>query len=398
MLLPPQSPRRIPAPDAPSLRAPALVLLVALLAACGGWRRAQKFDGWTLYEMPGAAVEAAAFEAAFNPALAVVQTELGPFKRSVAVHAWDGSVRITESGREHVHSHEDRGIHEVPGIGPARIQAYHARGGAFSKSGVFIGAPDVGTAVHELVHARLAEDSAILPLWFEEGIASILGDGALYEGRWVVDGLACWPLRELREENLGREEIERLLAIQSTDRVSVRDNVLVHFLGWAVVFDFYRETGSLECDKWLDELDGGTRVDEIQRRLRRTLNPLTEDQWIERLGDSDPGVRMATAKGLWKLRSRMVLDTLVEAMRHEDEPQVRAGLAINALAAAGEISISWKHWRYVRTAVEQALQGVVLNDPLEQAALLKLRDSYNQRGKEQIALDALRGLSRFWQE
>lgn len=348
--------------------------------------------------MPGAAIEAAAFEAAFRPALDAVQAELGEFKNSVAVHAWDGSVRITDHGREHVQASEDQGVHEVPGIGPARIQAYHARGGAFSKAGVFIGAPDAGTAVHELVHARLAEDDPNLPLWFEEGVASILGDGALYEGRWVADGLACWPLRELREENLSHDDIERLIAIQSTDHVSVRDNVLVHFLGWAVVFDFYRETGSMNYREWLAELDGGERVNEIHRRMQSTLNPATEKAWIRRLGDSDPGVRMATAKGLWKLRSRVVLDKLVHAMRLEVDPQVRAGLAINALAAAGEISISWKHWRYVREVVEQALEGVVMQDPQEQAALSKLMRSYSNQGEEQIALDALRGLSRFWQE
>ncbi|MAG62109.1 hypothetical protein CMO84_01130, partial [Candidatus Woesearchaeota archaeon] len=247
-------------------------------------------------------------------------------------------------------------------------------------------------------HARLAEDDPILPLWFEEGLASILGDGALFEGRWVPDGLACWPLRELREENLGHDEIERLIAIQSTDQVSVRDNVLVHFLGWAVAFDFYRETGSMEYGEWLAELDGEGRVDEIHRRMQRTLNPATERTWIKRLYDPDPGVRMATAKGLWKLRSRMVLDKLVEAMRREVNPQVRAGLAINALAAAGEISINWRHWRYLREVVEQALRGVVMDNPGEQAALLRLMSSYSQRGEEQAALDALRGLSRFWQE
>jgi hypothetical protein len=396
--LPSRSSRRALAPATPLLRAAAVALAVIILGACGGWRRAQEFNGWTLYEMPGAAIEAAAFEAAFNPALVAVQAELGEFKRSVAVHAWDGSVRITDQGREHVQATEDRGVHEVPGIGPARIQAYHARGGAFSKSGVFIGAPDAGTAVHELVHARLAEKDQGLPLWFEEGVASILGDGAMYEGRWVTDGLACWPLRELREENLGRDEIKRLIAIQSTDHVSVRDNVLVHFLGWAVVFDFYREARSMEYSEWLAELGRGDPVDEIHRRLQRTLNPASEHAWIKRLGDPDPGVRFATAKGLWKLRSRAVLDKLVDAMRREIDPQVRAGLAINALAAAGEISISWRHWRYLREAVGQAMQGVVMSDPLEQAALSKLMRSYSQKGEEQAALDALRGLSRFWQE
>jgi hypothetical protein len=36
--------------------------------------------------------------------------------------------------------------------------------------------------VHELVHARVSEENAKLPLWFEEGLASLFGDGALYDG------------------------------------------------------------------------------------------------------------------------------------------------------------------------------------------------------------------------
>ncbi|MDP6739084.1 MAG: hypothetical protein QF404_03615, partial [Planctomycetota bacterium] len=94
----------------------------------------------------------------------------------------------------------------------------------------------------------------------------------------------------------------------------------------------------------------------------------------------------------------MVLDKLVEAMRREVNPQVRASLAINALAAAGEISINLRHWRYLREVVDQALRGIVVDNPVEQAALLRLMSSYSQRGEEQAALDALRGLSRFWQE
>jgi len=398
----PQEPKRTSGAKTHVLGAASKALLatasMALLGSCGRWHRAQEFDGWALYEMPGAGVEAAAYEDAFTPALAAVEAQLGPFKRSVAVHAWDGSVRITDGGRKHVQAGSDEGVHEVPGIGPARIQAYHSRGGAFSESGVFIGEPDVGTAAHELVHARLAEGGPNLPLWFEEGVASILGDGALTNGVWIVDGLACWPLRELREQSLDRAEVERLIAIRSTDQVSVRDNVLVHFLGWAVVFDFYTESGSMQWQSWLEELDGGKNVDEIQRRLARTLHASTEGRWMARLDDPDPGVRLATAKGLWKLRSPAVFDKLMEAMRKEADPQVRAGLAINCLAAAGELSIGWRRWRNLRDVVGQTLRGIVLNDPLEQEALTQLQDSYGERRKEQVALDAMRGLARFWQE
>ena len=72
--------------------------------------------------------------------------------------------------------------------------------------------------MHELVHARLAQEGVELPLWFEEGVATFLGDGALVSGRWVVDGLACWPLRELQKARPRGAELRRLLARDTQQR------------------------------------------------------------------------------------------------------------------------------------------------------------------------------------
>ncbi len=375
-----------------------IVLCAALIASCSRWRQTDSFRGWALFEMPGEGVESVAFEAAFAPALEAVETQLGSFDRTVAVHAWDGSVRITDEGRRHVHSSDDNGVHDVPGIGPAKIQAYHARGGAFGENGVFIGSPDPGTAVHELVHARFDEDGVKLPLWFEEGVACIMGDGVLFEGRWTIDGLACWPLRELREELLDRDQVERLMKIQATDQADVRDNVLVHFLGWAVLFDLYRETGTVEWEEWLTHFQGSDAVDEALFRLNRTLARGTENDWIQGLRSADPAQRLATAKGLWKLRSRPVLDQLVNALQRETHDEVRAGLAINALATAGEIAITWRHWRYLREVVSRCLDQTTLSDPAEQAALKQLQAAYSEQGQEAAAQDALQELARFWRE
>jgi len=112
---------------------------------------------------------------------------------------------------------------------------------------VYAGVAEPGTAVHELVHARLAEEDPDLPLWFEEGLACLMGDGFLDQEHWIVDGLACWPMRELREQKLGDGDLARLLALKAEDSLSARDNVLIHFVGWAVVFDLYRESNGFDC-------------------------------------------------------------------------------------------------------------------------------------------------------
>lgn len=374
-----------------------LLLLASLLTVgCSSWRPVANYDQWTLYELPDQAVPVDRFAQAFTPAFVAVEQALGPFEGRVAVHAWDSSMQAGASpGPDQIGT----GVHQVPGIGPARIQAYHARGGnAFSRSGVFIGAPDPGTAVHELVHARFAELDSELPLWLEEGIAGLLGDGLLVDGRWVVDGLACWPLRELREEELSDEELTHLLSLSASDSASVRDNVLMHFIGWAVAFDYYRESGErIQWRRWVRELEQAS-LSEVRARMDRSLAAGSELDWLARLSSEVPERRLAAAKGLWKLRSREVLDALLQALEHEQVPEVRIGLAVNALAAAGELPLGWRRWRTIEGAVRSALRTAELADPVEQRAALDLYRAYRRGDDRNAAQDALRRLSRFWEE
>jgi hypothetical protein len=368
------------------------------IAGCTSWRQVADHGGWVLYHAAGEEVSVAEYEAAFEPAFEAVEEWLGPFSRPVRVHAWHGSVRVTESGHERVQGDEDSGVQEVPGIGLARIQAYHARGGGFDRTGIFIGVADPGTAVHELVHARFAELDADIPLWFEEGVASLLGDGALFEGRWVVDGLAFWPLGELREAELTDEDLERLLVLEAADEFSVRDNVLVHFLGWAVIFDLYRETKGLDWERWLADFEAQDPLPEVRRRLDRTLGSMTEKLWLKRLADPDPAVRLAAVKGAWKLRTRTTLDTLLEAAAREQHPEVRTALAVNALATAGELRLSWRSWRRVERTLDRAFTPEVLTDPRERAALEVLRETYRDGSRRKEAREALDQLARYWEE
>lgn len=376
----------------------AAVAVPLCIAGCTSWQQVADHGGWVLYHAAGEELSVADYEAAFEPAFAAVEELLGPFQKPVRVHAWHGSVRVTESGHQRVHSAEDAGVQDVPGIGLARIQAYHARGGGFDRSGIFIGVADPGTAVHELVHARFAELDVSAPLWFEEGIASLLGDGALFEGRWVVDGLAFWPLLELREANLDDEDLERLMDLAAADDFDVRDNVLVHFLGWAVIFDLYRETQGLDWERWLADFEAGDPLPEVRRRLDRTLSSMTEKLWLSRLADPDPAVRLAAAKGAWKLRTRATLDTLLAAAAREHHGQVRAALAINALATAGELRLSWRAWRRIERTLDRAFTPEGLSDPRERAALEVLRDSFSDGSRRTEAREALDRLARYWEE
>src|SRR5688572_2659713 len=165
-------------------RARSLGLALGLVwaASCASWRAVEVTDSWTLYARPGVPVDPAAFGVALLPAFAAIESYMGPFKSRVRVHAWDG-----ESAEVALPGHGE--VQDVPGIGPARVRAFHVRSSAnpFSADGVFLATTEVGTVVHELVHARLAEESRRVPLWFEEGLASLFGDGVLFEGTWVTD-------------------------------------------------------------------------------------------------------------------------------------------------------------------------------------------------------------------
>lgn len=374
--------------------------LLCAASGCSSWQRIETREQWTLYAKSGESLDTAPFERALAPAFVAVQEKLGPFEDRVRVHAWndselgDDAVPVLAPGVARVE--------DVPGIGRARVRAYHVTGGAtpFAATGVFLGTAEVGTAVHELVHARLAEMPQRVPLWFEEGLASLWGDGALYNGRWVIDGFACWPARVLRDEAVSDEELARVLALSATQTYSSRDNVLVHFIGWALVFDLARELPDAGWQGWLEhfESDASRRgvVAAARNRIERSTSPETIKTWLKRLEDPEPGVRLAAAKGMWKLRSQLAIDKLIAALPHETDSQVGLSLGLNALLALGEMRLSRRTWRDLWRTVVPGLGALELEDDFERSALRQFLGGMRGRGgNTQQGLD---GLARYWEE
>lgn len=358
----------------------------------------RRFDSWTLYETADDPLQVERWEAAFEPAVLAIESIFGPFARPVAVHAWSGAVGIDGKQHKVLVGSSDAGTREVPGIGPARVQAWHARGrGLGSRSGIFIAAPETGTAVHELVHAHYAEQGEELPLWFEEGVATLVGDGALWQREWIVDGMAYWPLRELRKNRPDDEELATLLTVRAGRSDSVAQNVAVHFVGWAVVFDLYRETGSLDWRVWYERFDFDDPVRDARRRMDRTLDPSTESQWLERLKSADPARRLATARGVWKVRNDEIANLLLDALETEQHPDVQVALALNLLAAAGNTTSSGRTRRRIRRLVSPVFETVTLELPHERRAMRSLYRAYLGSLQEDIT-EALEALGRFWSE
>lgn len=380
-----------------TLHGPFLAGLCLLLASCSSWRQVQRFDSWTLYEIPSDPIDAAAWEQAFRPAVVTVESIFGPFAAPVAVHAWHGSVGIDGQQRTVVVGSEEANTLELAGVGIARIQAWHSRGGRLGSSGgIFIATPDTGTAVHELVHAHYSEHQVELPLWFEEGVASLIGDGALYEGRWLTDGLAYWPLRELRENPPSENELRSLLDIGSGGFSSIEDNVLVHFVGWAIVFDLYRETGELDWELWYERFDWTAPLQDALLRLERTLQPETELTWLEQLSSPEAGRRIATARGAWKVRRNDVMERLLDALEVEKKPEVRATLALNLLASTEQNSRP-PYWRRMRRLITSTFRDVNLPDPKENSAMRVLLGAF--LGRRNLNVNAaFATLDRFWSE
>src|SRR5262245_58242907 len=149
----------------------AVASIAIALPACSSWRTIGRYDGWVLQGEAGEKIEATRYEAAIGPAKSAVEEILGPFEKSVRVHVWSGEAGPETSGAHVILDGEGGPVQDVPGIGPARVRAYHARGDDLfgPPSGIFLAAPECGTAAHELVHARTAEEDLDLPLWFEEG-------------------------------------------------------------------------------------------------------------------------------------------------------------------------------------------------------------------------------------
>ncbi|MCE9595374.1 MAG: HEAT repeat domain-containing protein [Planctomycetes bacterium] len=375
-------------------RSPSCLAALALvfLAACSTWQPIERRTAWTLYTRPGAPVDVACFARALDPAFAAVEERMGPFTKSVRIHALENDARRDLQS--------DAEFETVPGIGPARVRAFHVRPSAnpFESAGVFLECADAGAAVHELVHARIAEEGVSLPLWFEEGLAQYFGDGAVYDGRWYVDGLCCWPLRELREERLGDADLERLLKIGAKDSTSSRDNLLVHFIGWAIVFDLAREAPNADWRRWYDTWRAEGSVAAARKRIDRTIDDRSHVEWLARLHDPDPGVRFAAAKGTWKLRSASAVELLLARLEDEKDPTVRFALALNALITGGEARLSGRQWGRFGRLVFPTLRNADLEDPAEAASLDQVRRAMRGRTSKVESDRAFDGLARYWDE
>lgn len=377
----------------------ALALCVLLgSASCTSWKTVERRDTWTLYAQTEIdAAQREQYSAAIEPAFACVSERLGGFERRVSIYVWDGQEGGASTGQ--IHEVASGAVQDIPGIGPARVRAFHARGNTLfgPTSGIYLGAPEAGTIAHELVHAKLAEQPGTLPLWLEEGLACFMGDGYLAGDRWIVDGLACWPLRELAEARLDDRELARLLSLSAEDQADVRQNVLAHFVGWAIVFDLYREAGAFEWQAWLARYGKHIELAEARERLERTLAPAALTHWLERLHDEQPEVRIATAKGLWKLRSLTAVDALLTQLEREKDPLVQIVLSINVLAAAGEMRLPNQLQQRMWRTVWPKLRRAKLDDAREQEAVEQLFASFRW-GSRQSASTPLEALRAYWAE
>ena len=382
------------------------VLLGCLgLASCTSWQTARRSQNFTIYTRDQAQVDLDLFERTLGAAFDAVEARMGSFRRRIDVHAMPEPLKDSALPVESGGQNEVEGLEKVPGIGAARVRAWHVRGGAlpFSPSGVFLATSEMGTSVHELVHARLAEEQDRVPLWFEEGLATLLGDGAEFDRRWVVDGLACWPLRELRAQELSNSDFKRLLELSASDRYDARENLLVHFVGWALVFDLVRETPDGAWRDWLANWKAGVAreglLQHARLRLERSLDEEATQAWLVRLKDPAPQVRFAAAKGLWKLRSIGALESLIEALAVETDSETKACLALNALLCSTEMRVGRSRWRKLVESAFPVLKAPGLADPVEDGAMRELYEAMRwSRTRVRTASECLGDLERFWEE
>ena len=392
------SPRKLTARV--KLQSPCAALVALALAGCTSWEPAGEYEGWTLYVEDGSTVDSEAYSGAFDAAFVAVEEVFGPFTGNVDVHAIKGSVDL-HSGNRGTITGEEGVVEYVEGVGEAVVPAFHAGGGGglFSPSGIFVATPATGTAVHELVHARIAELGLSLPLWFEEGVAAVMGDGIQRGERWVVDGFSFWPWLELREDRPSREELHRLLSLTSQHDHSVRENVIVHFVGWAIVFDCMRETGDLDWERWLAE---SRAVEDLTSwalaRMERTLEEATMHEWLDRVEDEDPAVRLAAARGSWKVGDEDVIALLLDQLEREEDDEVKVCLAVNALASLGRTEASRGIERRLWPTVLRALRRVELSQEEEREAARELYRSYRRWGGWRSRQSAFDRLDRFWRE
>ena len=372
------------------------------LSGCSSWQPAVEFEGWTLYVEDGSTVDPDPYSAAFEAAFVAVEDAFGPFTGDVAVHAITGSVDL-HSGNSGSITGEAGAVERIEGIGDAFVPAFHARGGRglfdSEPKGIYVTLPATGTAVHELVHARVTEMHLDLPLWFEEGVAAVMGDGIQRGESWVMDGFAFWPWVELCDDPPTDRELRRLLSISSRVDHSVRDNVLVHFIGWAIVFDCLREDGRMDWASWIAEFRSAEDPFAWARtRLDRTLEESTALEWLERVKDDSPAVRLAAACGAWKVGDEDLVDALLDQLDVEEDDEVKVCLAVNAMAALGRGRFSRGVERRLWPTVLRALRNIELSDEDEQGAARELYRSYRRWGGRRTRQSAFDRLDRYWRE
>ncbi|MDF1797709.1 MAG: HEAT repeat domain-containing protein [Planctomycetota bacterium] len=401
-----------------------LALLAALLASCSSWREVSSHEDWSLYVKPGGGVDVQSFEELLGPAVAAVEGQFGPFEAPVRIHAWSGGVDLETGNRGRIADGDDAGLINAK-AGTARVRAFHVRADPFGPGGVFLGEASAGSAVHELVHARFAETDVELPLWFEEGLAMHFADGVLTEStpvwaapegvppaapsaldaatpsgpRWVRDGLCAWPLSRLRELEFTDDELTSLLALRAEDGHSIEENLVVHFLGWALVFDLYREHPNGDWRDWLAVHKADPSIATVRARIARSIDPETVRLWLHTgLTSDDPAVRRATARGSWRVADSASLQLMSSALRKETDEAVRATLVINILAAAGEGRYpGMGRWNGLRLPL-RLLSSLVFTDAAEAAAAGILDEGYRRGATREEISAAFEVLEKYWQE
>ena len=150
--------------------------------------------------------------------------------------------------------------------------------------------------------------------------------------------------------------------------------------GYGVVMvDFHGSTGYGQA--FTDSISGdwgGKPLEDLKLGLEEALKA---NPWLDGL----------------VLRSETAVTALLDGLDDEKDAEVLVSLAINALAAAGEMRLSWRVQGRMWDEVWPVLKRANLPDPAENAALHDLGRSFRWR-TDVDAHQALEGLRRFWAE
>jgi HEAT repeat protein len=132
--------------------------------------------------------------------------------------------------------------------------------------------------------------------------------------------------------------------------------------------------------------------------MNRTLEESTMHGWVARIEDEDPAVRLASARGAWKVGDEDVIAILLDQLEREEDDEVKVCLAVNALASLGRGEPSREIERRLWPTVLRALRRVELSDEEEQEAARELYRSYRRWGGRRTRQSAFDRLDRYWRE